>query len=125
MTGQQNPEPPELEDLTLLPYSEKIQNIITLLKELGYSKISFKMEEGRNNLFLEGDINSKDKKLIIQLANEMNLKIIVDKIQVDNDKIKTKLSFENIIDLERFKDVVKIIVRKKKEKELAQIGMGV
>jgi len=122
MTGQAKPEPPEELDISLKPFQQKQNMIITLLKEYGYSVFDIKIEDGKNVLVLKGEIDKSLKKNIQKLSKELEISVNFDVAKIDEDKFQTKLMFTNNADLAKFKDIYKIIKRNAGERKAAEMG---
>jgi len=128
VTGETPPEPPEAEDLTLMPYNEKISMIVAMIKEYGYSGVKFKINGNKNSLEVFGKLDDNDKTAITELTSDLDLKAHIDEKDLNEEKegeeILTRISFDNPMDAKKFKDIYKIILRKEKEKEAMMMCLG-
>jgi predicted transcriptional regulator len=124
ITGQIPPEQPEVDNPSLLPYTDKIQKIILLFKEFGYSLFDFKIENGKSIMYINGMVQNDKIKIVKDIAKQLDITVNIEQIKIDEDTTKTKINFENNLDANKFDDVYKILLRKEKEKQQASMGLG-
>jgi hypothetical protein len=120
-TGEIKEEDPEELDISLKPFQQKQNMIITMLKEFGYSNFDIKIQDGENTLILKGKIDKGLKKSIMDLSKDLNITTNIEIDQVEDDKFLSKVKFKNNIDLKKFKDVYKVLKRQDKEKQAAEL----
>jgi len=112
----------EEEDISVLPYADKIKTIMTLIKEFGFSNIDYQIDEGKNNIIIKGKLESADKTTLKGLTKELDIQVEIEESQVEGDKIITKLKFVNNITLDQFLKINDKI--KKDEEEASMMDMG-
>ncbi len=124
MTGEKKPESPEDSDPTMLPFADKVRMIVSLFKEYGFTNFDFKLDDGKNILIIDGEI----EKRIIDHAKSIGdrLKVLIkDQVKkIDKSKKMTEIVFTNNMGEEDFEKIWSTILRRENEKKANAMGMG-
>ena len=96
-----------------LPFANKINILVVLLRENGYFDIKSLIKEGYGYINVGNKVRPKVVNQIERLASELNIKV---KYEEDGDSVIFKII--NQITLDTFKQVLSYINKEKKQEEM-------
>jgi hypothetical protein len=127
MPGQPDPDAnKDLDEPALLPYKDKVNMLIGLMKEYGYSNFKFSLDNGANALVVVGDIVKRCQEQMTKLGKDMKIDLTFTKQTVDEKEklYNTRVVFKNTMDFETFKELWKIMKKRERAKEDLMMGGG-
>jgi hypothetical protein len=108
-----------------LPLVEKIQILMSMVKEFGYANVNYKITDDKNSLEVKGKLSDNDKEEIKKICGDLGLKTNIREIILTENRIQTIISFENIINAQKFKDVYrKMKVEQIKQEQIKSGTLG-
>ena len=76
----------EEEDLTIIPYDEKVKLFLDMTKEFGFSNPDYKIKDGKNQIIIEGELPKDLSDSLKKLGKELDIDIEVKLEKVSKDK---------------------------------------
>lgn len=107
-----------------LPIVEKIDILISMIKEFGYANVNYKITDEKNSLEVKGRMGDVDKEEVRKLCKDLAFTVNIKDVSLSENRHITIIAFDNIIDSTKFKDVFKRMKAEEIKKKIASEGGG-